>query len=391
MKLYKHQQQLVDLNPDKHGLFWQCGTGKTLAAIELAKDKGSALIVCPKSIKEQWEEQIDYWHVFTKEEFRKAWNKLPKYDCLIIDEAHYFSGIKSQMYKSLIKYVKKHNPQYIYLLTATPYLSTPFNIYCLASILGCNWSYQQFFNRFFTRVYMGSRLVPVIKTNIEPQIAKLVNTIGNTVKLQDCVDVPEQIYQTEYFGLTLEQCTAIERIKSEETNHIVKWTRIHQVCGGSLKGDGYTETRYFKSEKLDRLKDICKEHKKVVVVCRYNAEVEMITDSLKEKYDGTIINITGQNKDRHHCIQVANKEDKCLIIINAACCEGYELPTFDLMVFYSYDFSLKNYLQMKGRIQRINNVKKNVYLSLIVKDTIDEDVKKSLDNKVSFDIEIYNK
>jgi len=189
----------------------------------------------------------------------------------------------------------------------------------------------------------------------------------------------------------LEQCTAIERIKSEETNHIVKWTRIHQVCGGSLKGDGYTETRYFKSEKLDRLKDICKEHKKVVVVCRYNAEVEMITDSLKEKYDGTIINITGQNKDRHHCIQVANKEDKCLIIINAACCEGYELPTFDLMVFYSYDFSLKNYLQMKGRIQRINNVKKNVYLSLIVKDTIDEDVKKSLDNKVSFDIEIYNK
>ncbi len=229
MKLYKHQQQLVDLNPDKHGLFWQCGTGKTLAAIELAKDKGSALIVCPKSIKEQWEEQIDYWHVFTKEEFRKAWNKLPKYDCLIIDEAHYFSGIKSQMYKSLIKYVKKHNPQYIYLLTATPYLSTPFNIYCLASILGCNWSYQQFFNRFFTRVYMGSRLVPVIKTNIEPK-SPSSSTPSETPSNSKTVSM----YQNKYTKLnTLKlpksKDKEFRKLIETETNHIVKWTKIHQI------------------------------------------------------------------------------------------------------------------------------------------------------------------
>jgi len=386
MKLYKHQQQLVDLNPDKHGLFWQCGTGKTLAAIELAKDKGSALIVCPKSIKEQWEEQIDYWHVFTKEEFRKAWNKLPKYDCLIIDEAHYFSGIKSQMHKSLIKYVKKHNPQYIYLLTATPYLSTPFNIYCLARILGYNWNYRKFFDSYFTNVRMGSRYIPMVKKGIEPQIAKLVATIGNTVKLQDCVDVPEQIYQTEYFGLTVDQRRAINVIKSEETNHIVKWTAIHQVCGGTRKGDGYTDTKYYKSEKLERLKDICKEHKKVIVVCRYNAELETI----QKEIGGTIIN--GETKNKNEISIRENAKEESILLMNAACSEGNDkIWSYPLMVFYSYDFSFKNYKQMKGRILRANHLKKNVYLSLIVKGTIDEDVKKSLDNKVSFDIEIYNK
>ncbi len=74
-----------------------------------------------------------------------------------------------------------------------------------------------------------------------------------------------------------------------------------------------------------------------------------------------------------------------------SCSEGYELPTFPLMVFYSYDFSLKNYIQMLGRIQRINAIKKNVYLSLVVKDSIDSDVFTSLKKKEDFDIAIYNK
>jgi len=369
MKLFKHQFDLVNQAPSKHLLAWETGTGKTLAAIELAirTGNGNTLVICPKSLKEQWLEQIPNnveWDVVTKEDFRKNWESFYKYNILIIDEAHYFSGMKSQMHKSLIKYIKKHDPQYIYLLTATPYLSTPFNIYCLANILGHRWSYQKFKNTFFSDVRMGNRIIPVIKKGIEPQIAKLVNTIGNTVKLQDCIDVPEQIYQTEYFTLTTAQKKAIKDIEGTETTHITKWCKIHQICGGTLKGDGYTETRTYKSEKLERLKDICREHKKVVVVCRYNAEVEMICDWLKTLDTHAYLKITGNTKDKHSGIKRANAVDiPCVVVVNAACCVGYELPTFDLMVFYSYDFSMANTIQMRGRINRINHPKKNVYLS----------------------------
>jgi len=413
-KLYQHQSDLVDLNPKKHLLAWETGTGKTLAAIELAKKNAieDTLVVVPKSLFEQWEEQISQaviekmqstesledlqgmmFGIITKENFRRDWKVLPKRNCLIIDEAHYFSGIKSAMHKSLINYIKKHDPQYIYLLTATPYLSTPFNIYCLARILGVNWNYQSFKRNFFNDIRMGSRIIPVIKKNIEPKIAKLVNTLGNTVALQDCVDVPEQTFQTETFSLTKEQEKAIKEVEEAETNHIVKWTKIHQICGGTIKGDGYTDTKYFSSDKLGRLKDICSEHKKVVVVCRYNAEVEMIAKELEIslKRKGYIATITGKTINKNEVIKASNKMNSCIIIANAACCEGYELPTFDLMVFYSYDFSLKNYIQMKGRIQRITNPKKNVYLSLITKDTIDEDVYKTIQKKKSFDLAIYGK
>jgi predicted helicase len=125
------------------------------------------------------------------------------------------------------------------------------------------------------------------------------------------------------------------------------------------------------------------------VVCRYNAEVGNVAFKLLNSID--VVIIKGDVKDRHAEIQRANKLDKCVVVVNAACSEGYELPTFDLMVFYSYDFSLKNFIQMKGRVQRINNVKKNVYLSLINKNTIDEDVYKSIQKKEDFDLAIYKK
>ena len=117
----------------------------------------------------------------------------------------------------------------------------------------------------------------------------------------------------------------------------------------------------------------------------------MIVSALDKKEEDYILSITGKVKDKHQTIKFANDLDDCTIVINAACSEGYELPTFDLIIFYSYDFSLKNYIQMKGRVQRINHVKKNVYLSLMNRGTIDEDVKKSLDKKVNFDLEIYGK
>lgn len=206
--------------------------------------------------------------------------------------------------------------------------------------------------------------------------------------MSDCIDVPEQIFQTEYFDLTKEQKDAVEGL--EDTNHIARWTKTHQICGGSLKGDGYVEDKFYKSEKLDRLIDLAREHPKLIIVCRYNNEVKIISEKLKElKLD--VITITGETKNKHEAVKDADSKENCMVVVNAACSVGYELPSFPIMIFYSYDFSLVNAVQMVGRIQRINHIKKNVYISLVVKGTIDEDVFKCIQSKKSFDIAIYNK
>jgi len=184
--------------------------------------------------------------------------------------------------------------------------------------------------------------------------------------------------------LTKEQKDGIESI--EDIMPIVRWTKIHQICGGFLKGNEYENGREYKAEKMNRLLDLCDEHSKVAVVCRYNAEIANLSLKLTKK---KVFVINGATKDRDSVVNEINNTDKCVVLIQAACSEGYNLPTIPVMIFYSYDFSLKNYIQMCGRIQRINAVQKCVYISLTVRKTIDEDVYKCIMSKQDFNIAIY--
>lgn len=390
MELFKHQKRILDKNPKKCGLFWSVGTGKTLAVLELLKKNkiNDALVIIPKGLKEQWEEQTDQ-RVITKETFRRDWNKLNKHSTLVIDELHFFLGMqsikkKSQMLKSLLSYIKKHNPEYIYGLTGTPYMSSPFNIYAASQILGYDWNYMKFKEHFFSMINMGMRYpVPVIKNNIEKDIEELTKRIGDVVKMENCFDVPEQIYQVEYFDISKEQKDAITNLEDEG---IARWTKTHQICGGTLKSDGYSKDQEFKCEKAQRVLTLAKEHPKMVIVCRYNREIEY----LKKLTEATqAFTLNGSTLGKHNVIQEANKATDALVFVQSSCSEGYGLPDFPIMVFYSHDFSLKNYIQMKGRIQRADNLKKNVYLSLVTRDSIDDDVYKSIQAKRDFSIENY--
>jgi superfamily II DNA or RNA helicase len=390
--MYKHQQDLIDLDPSKFLLSWECGTGKSRAVIELCKLKEPILVICPKSLVDNWANEIKQWNgigfqVITKEGFRKLYKTLPRYNTIICDECQYFLGIKSQMSKALIAYIKVRQPKHTYLLTATPYMSTPWNIYTLAKILGFTWSYPTFRQKFFYEVKMGPRTVPIIKKGIEPAMAKLVQRLGSTVRMDECVDIPEQTFETEYFELTAEQKTAIKNLT--DFLPIVKFTKVHQICGGTLKSDGYVPTAHYKAEKIERLTDLVNSVKKVAVICRYNAEIDYLGEIIGKTKK--VFKITGREPERQKTVDEINASEECCVFISGGCSEGYNLPTIPMMIFYSYDFSLKNYIQVLGRIQRINAIKKNVYISLIVKGTIDEDIYKCILSKKNFDVEIYAK
>lgn len=392
--LYDHQQKLLDLNPSRHLIAWGTGTGKTKTAIELAYKNGEeALIICPKSLVEQWKSQVpDNWLVLSKEQFKKLYRQLSNFNCLIVDEAHYFGNYKSGLTKALLDYIKLHNPKYHYLLTATPYLSSSWNLYSYGLILGKDWNWYKWHKHYFNEVKMGRRKIPIQKKvvnglPIEQEIARLVSVLGSTVALEDCFDVPEQIYQVEWFTLTTGQRKAIS--EAWDPLPIIRFTKEAQICGGTLKGDGYTEDQTFKSEKMDRCLDLIKEHKKLIVVCHFNNEIDALATKVAKSKKVYIIR--GDVKDRHDVVADAEKSDDCVVFINAACSEGYELPSFPIMVFYSYSYSLKDAIQMRGRILRANKLKKNVYLSLVVKDSIDEDIYKCIESKQDFQIAIYEK
>lgn len=408
IELYAHQKELLERNPARHLICFGTGLGKTLTSMELANKNNikSLLILCPKSLKEKWARDIIYYpwtvtvgiftyKIMSKEEFRKDWDKLYAYDAVIVDEAHYFSGITSLMSKALTKYLRKWDTPYVWLLTATPYMSTPWNIYTLARHLGKDWSYGAFAEKFFTHRYVGQRLVPVVKTGIEDEIAKLVKSIGTTAKMEDCFDVPEQIYETEYIALTKDQEKAIKQVEATETMPIVRFTKIHQAENGTKKGDGYTLDEVFDNLKQERILDLVETNAKVAVFCRYNLQIEALKQAIEKSLPNKkIYVIQGETKNKDGVVLEAESSADCVVLINASCSEGYELPSIGVIIFASLSFSYKDYEQGCGRFLRANKLKKNVFIHLVSSaekhDGVDEAVYASIMKKQDFSLAIYS-
>jgi len=396
MKLWKHQQKIVDRFPSKHVLVWDTGTGKTRAAIALSnKAEEKTLVICPKSLRKNWvrklEEHSTLAHndtrVMTKEEFRSDWKDLPDYPAVIVDEAHYFFGTTSQMMKSLRYYFKRHDTQYRWLLTATPYRSNPMDVYILATHLGKNIDYDRFRERFFEKHWYGRNQVWQPKEDIEKDIAAIVKRLGSVVRKEDCVDIPDHSHEVEYFEETKTQKRHREDLDDIEA--IVKFTKEHQICGGTMKGDEYDrEDEYISTNKLDRLQSLANEVDQMIVVCRYNLELEMIQEKLI--HDDVYL-LNGQTDNRQEMIDEIQEKDSYVLLVNAALSEGWELPKCNTMIFWSLDFQLKNYIQMQGRIDRNNHLESNHYLHFLTADTIDEGVYESMKAKEDFHVQIYAK
>lgn len=365
-ELFNHQEKIVKENPKYTGLWWSPGCGKSLAAIRLAANNAQRiLVVTPKSIRENFEREIKdgdinnrEWLVITKEHFKKIWKTLIGYDGLILDESHNYFNYRSQLHKSAYDYLLKNKPKCLYCLTGTVYLSNYWNVYSMSKIFGKEMNWYKFKQMFFYEIKMASRMVPMPRKGMDEQLIKIIKDCGSVVKLEDCADVPDQVFEIEYFELTKAQKQAVEAI--EDWQPLVYATRCHQICGNK------------DSEKLARVIELAQEHKKLVIVSRYTDEIEMLRAELSKKK--TVYVLNGATKDRQTLIDNAESSNECVFIVNCSMGFGFNLPSFPIMIFYSMSWSVVDYLQMLGRVQRLNALKKNVYMFLLVKKSIDQEV-----------------
>ncbi len=400
MPLYPHQQKKIDRNTAQCLIPYGTGTGKTITALELAKKNNVAcLIICPKALKKMWQENANKYKqchaILTKEEFKRDHKTLGKFAGLIVDEAHHFSGRSSELTKSLERYIKTHLPRYRWLLTATPYRSTPWNIQRLATFLGRPMGYQAFVHKYFYEVQMGMRRIQMARPGMEDEIADWVRELADNdvVAMADVVDVPTQTFDTEYFELTEDQEEGIERL--EDATFIARFTHTHAIENGILNGDGYSENQSFESNKTKRIIELINSTEKIAIFCRYNAQIEFYKELLKNpllnKEEKDVFVINGATPDRHAVIGEIEKTEECVVLIQASCSEGYELPSIGTIVFASLSWSYLDLVQAQGRFLRINKLKENKFIFLVVKDGYDNDIYDCIMKKQSFDIAIYER
>ncbi len=399
MKLFEHQREIIERNPKIHGLFFETGLGKTLTAIKLIEQNvDSCLIVCPKSLKENWGREIGKWSekniawsIVTKEEFRRDWESLSRlnFEGVILDELHYFEGHKSQMHKNLMKYLTRVKPSCLYGLTATPMLASPYCVLALRKIFGKPIEWKKFTEYFFYRMKMGRRTIWQPRKDRDHELQELIRSVGTLRSAKECLDLPDKIFLREDFALTSDQKWQLKELDNDPTiiAPIVKFTAHHQIMGGTLKSKDLS----LPTKASIRLLDYIKEHDKLVVVCRYNAELKMLQRLImKHKTSAYILN--GEVKDKQMTIDIFTKNPRAVLLVNAACSEGYNLKGVNTMIFYSLDYSLKNRVQMEGRIHgsgRGVEGEPSKYIDFVIPKSISEDVYDTIMRKTSFQIDLY--
>lgn len=396
MNLYRHQQALVDKFPKRHLMAWQVRTGKTLTSIMLAnKANLSTLIIVPKGLKKQWGQEIlehatlPKVTVLTKEEFRRDAKTLPAYGTLIVDEAHHFSGMKSILSRYLEAYIKKHNPEHVYLLTGTPYRSTPWNIYRLAAILGHKWDYPEFRRKFFYEKYLGKGVVFIPKPNCQEDLAEMVREIGSIVRLEDCTDMPKDPEPIiEKFPMSKEQQDLLAEVAQNESNPLVRFGKYHQIAQGILIGNEYQEDQSVLSAKDARVLELVEEYERALVFCRYNLQITRYQKMFEEAGVPCVV-INGKTKDIDAARAQVREMKYGAALINMSCSEGYDFSGYSCTIYPSLSYSYLDFEQSQGRTKHMKKTVPNVYYILMCEGSVDIPVAENIVNKQSFSEAIF--
>lgn len=391
MKLFDHQQKIIDEDPKKSGIFLGTGGGKTLTCLSLAR--GLTLVVCPKTVRDDqvWQKELSRiaehhtydicLNVVSKEEFRAMAAGLQRFDTVIFDEAHTICGVTpgvkwknrrpvpatSQIYEAAVEYLARTKPERLYLATATP-MRSPMAVYALGNLLGHPVDFFTHRATFYSRLPVPGREIwkPRTDPTSKTQLADLVRSMGYVGRLEDWFDVPDQIEKVEHLALTAEQKKRLKALPVEFSVPLTLVGKWDQVENGVLSSDGYSEPEIIPCAKVDRIVEYAEEFPKLLVFAKYTLQVKAIAAALK-KAGVPALELTGATKDRGALIEEARRSERCAVVAQSQISSGYGLPDFPCIIFASLSGSLVDLEQAKGRVQRADNIKKNVYVYLVTK------------------------
>jgi SWI/SNF-related matrix-associated actin-dependent regulator 1 of chromatin subfamily A len=332
----EHQKVAIEklLSNDKFILADDMGLGKTTSAIiaSLESDVKKVLIVCPASLKINWERElklytdkkilivegrkwgstfeyyiINYdiiknYHTTEKSEDSEDYKLImnEKFDLAIVDEAHYISNNTAQRTKLLNDIL--HVIPKVWLLTGTPMTSRPINYYNLLKLVNSpitlNWkSYVYRYCKGFQFTVNGRK---IWNTSGASNLDELRDATKNLVLRRmktDVLDLPEKIItpiflelKSTFYDQELEEFMRIR--KSEKKNENISVT-INRLM--SIRQVIAQEKVNYTCELIDKFLD---QNKKVIVFTNFTSSLEMLHEKYKKNsvvLDGRMSKIKRQD------------------------------------------------------------------------------------------------
>lgn len=444
---FAHQLHAIEVSKSLKdlALFWEMGTGKTACTINILRQKfletktlRRTLILAPAVVLKNWKNEFALHSKINPQDIvllegsahkraqliEEAMGKekilitnyeimqnenivalILKWDphILVCDESHLLKNHSSKRAKQVMKIAD--NCQHRYLLTGTPILNSPLDLFMQFRILDGGATFgQNFFGYRATYFEDGnSRWAsrPGYFPSWQPRYAKFpeLNEKIYTKALRaikaECLDLPPLIIKNIEIDLNEKQFKLYEEMKRDfitfvddkqndavfATNALTKALRLQQIVSGFVKTDKGEEITLCDIPRVKVLADLLEEltpAHKVIVWCAFSndyVQVENVCKKLKVEY----ALLTGEQnaKEKEESISSFRHERgnvRVLIANRRAGGIGINLTEASYSIVYSRTFSLGDELQSEARNYRAGSERheKITKINLVATSTIDQ-------------------
>jgi SWI/SNF-related matrix-associated actin-dependent regulator 1 of chromatin subfamily A len=415
----EHQKVAIEklLANNKFILADDMGLGKTTSSVIAALESGAKkiLIVCPASLKINWEREIknysdrkvlivegrkwgstfDFYiinydiiknyHTTDKSEDSDDYKLLVNegFDLAIVDEAHYISNTTANRTR-LLNDVLEKIPK-VWLLTGTPMTSRPINYFNLLKIvdspLTLNW---QSYVRRYCKGYqfsVGNRKVWNTSgtSNLDELRERTKSYVLRRMKT-DILDLPEKIITPVFVELTskmydeeLEEFTRITNDKKDSETITITLNRLMKI----RQLISYEKVPYT-CELIEKCLD---QGKKVIVFTNFTMTLDMIHE--KYKKNSVILDGRMSKEKRQDAVDRFQNDDKVKIFISniVAGGVGITLTAAEVVIMNDLSFVPAHHSQAEDRAYRYGQKNSVLVYYPIFENTIEKIIYNILQKK----------
>ena len=407
--LYNYQKKICNtaLNHGGFGIFSDTGTGKTIMGLELANHYNKTIILCPLSVIEtawiddckrfyQNKRIVNVWgtsraqriknlnepadiYVMNYDSFKILKNEIRKanFDCVIVDESSVMKNMASQITSAILDFLTVIPHRFVLSGCPTPNSNSeifPQMKFVDPDLFGNN--YYGFLARYFHQDMANPHNWYQTDEDKERYFSRLSDK-SIFVKKEDCVDLPEKVFEVRRFDMSARQRQYYEDLVNDIRENINQWSKfeftaklmkLREVASGFVINKDQSVTD-FENKKEQLLDETLKElgNRQIIVWCQFQHEI----DSLAEKFGG--VGLTSKTKDRNSVIRdFKDGRIKLLFTHPKLVGKGLTFTGCTYCVYYSLSFSYEEFKQSQDRIHRIGQKNKCTYIILQARDSIEE-------------------
>ncbi len=435
-KLMAHQREAVaKVLPSRVGaLFMDMGTGKSRTTIELANLRASKIdkvvwftpVSLKLSVAEEIRKHTDCtdmcvfdgktnsrnlprvrWYVIGIESMSSsnrvvaAVNQIiTERTMVVLDESSYIKGPHSKRTERLTYICAK--ARYRLILTGTPLSQGVVDLFAQMrflspKILGYSSFYSFAANHLeYSEKYPGM----IVRAHNTEWLAAKINPYTYQIRKEDCIDLPNKIYSTNYSYMTDEQRYWYEWIKDKFLMYVNPddwdsyklfqlFNALQQVVSGFYNEKHYKTgdvLHQFDNDRIDLFSEIVGQipgDEQVIIWAKYMYDIQQISKALRNESYVLYTGLQNEKQKEQAKLSFQAGDVQFFIATPSSGGHGLTLNEAGTVIFYNNSFKYSERIQAEDRCHRIGQTKNVHYLDIVCSNSIDERIMDAISCKES--------